>query len=106
MCCHMFVWAKDAASNDYWRLCLRMFSGNFCPDCSASARAAVRLQTGDERSSGVEPMEHEPGASAPLSGVYREVNIFGTPTGRRVQVQEGEPLPSAPVGFSWVLVAS
>ena len=50
--------------------------------------------------------EHEPGTSTPLSGVYREVNIFGTPTGRRVRVQEGKPLPSAPVGFGWVLVGS
>jgi len=56
---------------------------------------AVRLQTGDEGSSGVKPMEHEPGTSAPRS----EVNIFGTPTDRRVYVQEGEPLPSAPVSF-------
>jgi len=56
----------------------------------------VRLHTGDEGSRGAKPMEHEPGTSAPLSGVYSEVNIFGTPTGRRVYAA-GRCLPSSSV---------
>ena len=45
--------------------------------------------------------EHRPGDLAPVPGLYYEVNVFGTPTGRSVQVGHGEPLPEAPRGFGW-----
>lgn len=48
--------------------------------------------------------EFHPGDPAPASGVFEELNIFGTPTGRTAQVEIGEPLPTAPVGVGWVLV--
>ena len=45
--------------------------------------------------------EHHPGTPAPASGHYHELNIFGSHTGKIVQVEEGEPLPFAPRGFKW-----
>lgn len=47
--------------------------------------------------------EHRPGDPAPAAGLYHEVNIFGTPTGKSVRVQRGEPLPPGPLGFGWRL---
>jgi hypothetical protein len=46
--------------------------------------------------------EYQPGDPAPVSGVFHEVNIFGTPTVLTAQVEAGDPLPGAPVGFHWV----
>jgi hypothetical protein len=48
----------------------------------------------------------EPGAAAPVAGLYQELNVFGTPTGRRKIAQEGEQLPCAPIMFSWRLKSS
>ena len=45
--------------------------------------------------------EHRSGDPAPVPGLYYEVNVFGTPTGRRVQLGHGEPLPELPRGFGW-----
>lgn len=45
--------------------------------------------------------EHRPGDPAPAPGLYHEVNVFGTRTGRSVRVSHGEPLPQAPRGFGW-----
>jgi hypothetical protein len=45
--------------------------------------------------------EHHPGAHAPATGRYEELNIFGTRTGRIEHVREGERLPTGPRGFSW-----
>jgi hypothetical protein len=45
--------------------------------------------------------EYQPGEPAPIRGVFREVNVFGTPTGLTAQVEAGDPLPGAPVGFRW-----
>jgi len=36
---------------------------------------------------------------------YELCNVFGTPTGRRVMLAEGEPLPAVPNGWSWQKVA-
>jgi hypothetical protein len=44
-------------------------------------------------------VEHDPGDLAPASGVFHEINIFGTSTGLTAQVEAGEPLPGAPVGW-------
>ena len=47
--------------------------------------------------------EHAPGETAPAAGTYEQLNIFGRPTGIRVNVAHGHPLPSAPVGHNWTL---
>jgi hypothetical protein len=41
-----------------------------------------------------------------VAGTYEELNIFGRPTGIRVNVEHGHPLPSAPVGHNWTLDAA
>ena len=48
-----------------------------------------------------ERQEHQPGAHAPVTGQYEELNVFGSSTGRVEHVREGERLPNAPRGFSW-----
>jgi hypothetical protein len=45
--------------------------------------------------------EHQPGAYAPITGRFEELNIFGSATGKVEHLQEGERLPPAPLGFSW-----
>ena len=45
--------------------------------------------------------EHKPGDSAPATGHYEELNVFGSHTGKTAHVTEGEPLPGAPRGFTW-----
>jgi hypothetical protein len=47
--------------------------------------------------------EHTPGETAPASGTYEQLNIFGRPIGIRVNVAHGHPLPSAPLGHNWTL---
>jgi hypothetical protein len=47
---------------------------------------------------------HLPGQPVPASGTYELMNVFGSPTGVRVNVVHGHPLPSAPVGHSWAVV--
>ena len=41
------------------------------------------------------------GALAPATAVYLEHNVVGIPTGRRVDMNQGEPMPHAPRGFTW-----
>jgi hypothetical protein len=50
--------------------------------------------------------EHRPNEPAATTGLYREVNVFGTPTGKAVRAQCGERLPLGPHGFGWQLVAA
>jgi len=45
--------------------------------------------------------DHYPGEVAPRSGVYEELNVFGTRTGRVVVVAKDEEFPAAARGFSW-----
>ena len=52
-----------------------------------------------------ERQEHQPGSHAPATGHYEELNVFGMRTGKVEHVQEGEPLPIAPRGFTWRPVA-
>lgn len=47
--------------------------------------------------------EHPPGHPAPLAGVYRLLNIFGTETIEAAHVARGQPLPPAPLGHTWRL---
>jgi hypothetical protein len=49
-------------------------------------------------------IEHRPGDTAPTTGHYEELNVFGARTGALHHVKEGEPLPGAPRGFVWRLV--
>jgi hypothetical protein len=39
----------------------------------------------------------------PAAGTYEQLNIFGSPTGIRINLRQGEPLPAVPHGHSWVL---
>jgi hypothetical protein len=49
------------------------------------------------------PQDHEPHATAPVTGTYRLLNIFRTPTEKVVRVQQGERLPGAPIAHTWRL---
>jgi hypothetical protein len=48
--------------------------------------------------------EHAPGDAAAAAGVYEQLNVFGRPTGIRVALTHGHPLPNAPIGHSWMLI--
>jgi hypothetical protein len=48
--------------------------------------------------------EHDPGELAQATGEFELVNIFGSPTGFRVNVLHGHPLPAAPRGQKWTFV--
>jgi hypothetical protein len=49
------------------------------------------------------PVTQHPGEMARMGGLYKQLNIFGTPTGATVRAKQGEPLPAAPRGFTWRL---
>jgi len=65
--------------------------------CAESQKAAQRRPFDMARSPHLKP-----GELAPTAGVYSEHNVFGTPTGRKLDTSEGEPMPRAPVGFTWL----
>jgi hypothetical protein len=46
--------------------------------------------------------EHISMGAAPEAGTYKQLNIFGSPTGIRISMQQGETLPPLPEGRSWV----
>jgi hypothetical protein len=48
-----------------------------------------------------ERSEHDPGEPAPAEGEYEMLNIFGSPTGIRVNLMHGHPFPAAPRGHRW-----
>jgi hypothetical protein len=48
------------------------------------------------------PRDHAAGEAAAKTGIYELFNIFGSPTGIRVNMAQGQPLPSAPLGHTWV----
>jgi hypothetical protein len=45
--------------------------------------------------------EHLPGDPASESGHCEELNVFRTPTGKIVHIEQGETLPRAPRSFTW-----
>jgi hypothetical protein len=45
--------------------------------------------------------EYRPGEPAPRVGRYEELNVFGTPTGKIVNLTELQRFPTGPRGFSW-----
>jgi hypothetical protein len=49
----------------------------------------------------MEPDDHLPGEPARHTGQYHELNVFGTHTGRTIEAEQGEKLPSLPIGFTW-----
>ena len=49
------------------------------------------------------PTMEQPGEPASQSGLYEQHNVFGTPTGVIAQVEKGNRLPAAPIGFTWCL---
>ena len=48
--------------------------------------------------------EYSPGTRVPVGGVYEQRNVLGAPTGDRVTMARGAPLPAAPRGFTWRLL--
>jgi hypothetical protein len=53
----------------------------------------------------MEPHDGLPGEPARHTGQYHELNVFGTHTGRTIEAERGEKLPSLPIGFTWRHVA-
>lgn len=49
------------------------------------------------------PKELRPGTLAPVTGLYQQINVFGTPIGAPVAVRASEKLPAAPRNWAWVL---
>jgi hypothetical protein len=47
---------------------------------------------------------HLPGQPAPASATYEQMNVFGSPTGIRVNATHWHPLPEAPIGHGWAVV--
>lgn len=46
-------------------------------------------------------LESRAGDSVSADGVYELHNVFGTPTGSRVQLVMGDTLPETPHGWTW-----
>jgi transcriptional regulator with XRE-family HTH domain len=61
--------------------------------------------TPDASSRRARSAEHRPGEAAPRSGLYQEVNVFGSPTGQAVRIAQREHLPPGPRGFGWRVMA-
>lgn len=53
---------------------------------------------------GMTSPEYPPGVRAPASGMYEQRNVLGSSTGLRVVIAQGETLPAAPRGFTWIMV--
>ena len=53
---------------------------------------------------GMTTPEYAPGVRAPASGTYEQLNVLGSSTGLRVAITQGETLPAAPRGFTWIMV--
>jgi hypothetical protein len=49
--------------------------------------------------------DYEPGTPAPLTGRYQRLTIAGVPAGMAIHLQQGDPLPELPRGFTWRFVA-
>ena len=48
--------------------------------------------------------QYLPGAPAPVAGNYEQLRMLGSPTGVRVAMLAGQPLPAAPIGSTWIRV--
>jgi hypothetical protein len=47
---------------------------------------------------------HPAGHPAPTSATYEQINVFGSPTGIRIRMSRGHPLPETPIGHAWAVV--
>jgi hypothetical protein len=47
------------------------------------------------------PFEQCPGDLAATTGIYHQVNVAGSLTGKTIHLKQGERLPAAPIGFRW-----
>ncbi len=45
-----------------------------------------------------------PGDRAPVPGLYAQMNTKGARTGVRVYAAQGDALPAAPSGFTWLFI--
>ena len=45
--------------------------------------------------------EYAPGETAPATGTYELLNVFGRATGIRASVTQGHPFPAAPRSHRW-----
>jgi hypothetical protein len=45
--------------------------------------------------------EFQPGDTAPASGQYIALNVFGSPTDTIVTMRQGQSFPSLPCSFTW-----
>ena len=45
--------------------------------------------------------EYPPGTPAPAGGIYEQCNVFGSSTGVRIRLANGQKLPASPRGFTW-----
>ena len=61
------------------------------------------LVTGDQSALMSDRPTHPPGHLAPATATYEQMNVFGSPTGIRVRVPRGHPLPDAPIGHEWTV---
>jgi hypothetical protein len=43
--------------------------------------------------------EHLPGTLAPKTGLYEELNVFGSPSGTQTRIVQGDLLPPLPLGL-------
>jgi hypothetical protein len=82
---------------------VRSVSNSVRPAQCATLRFGCRLDTTCWREDLAQRPEHAPGEAAPAAGTYEQLNIFGRPTGIRVNVVHGHPLPPAPLGHNWTL---
>jgi hypothetical protein len=57
------------------------------------------------RGQALDAPECQPGEPAPQTGQYQLLNVFGTPTGERVHIEQGAPAPDALRGHVWRLVS-
>jgi len=92
----------ETASTQAVRRSLEVLAGRF--------RALARLRAGGTEAvvwpdviSG-RPRCSRPGDPAPRAGRYRQLNVFGSPTGEVVEAAQGDRLPLAPRSFTWELV--
>jgi hypothetical protein len=44
------------------------------------------------------------GTPVPADGVYRRLNMFGSPAGESLPLMQGQKLPDLPLGWAWRLV--
>jgi hypothetical protein len=67
-----------------------------------SAKGSIEVFNGEAAMISQRPDQHLE-MPRPAAGTYEQLNIFGRPTGIRVNVEHGHPPPSAPLGHNRTL---